>query len=162
MSTNAPLPSLPTLYRRILREVRRQYTSVNNDHTFRTAIIDQIRASGGALTTFYPLPTNPAIAEHRTLADLATYLEQTRIHRHMMETYWPADRMSDAERIEASAQRVGLRLPRMFQNMLEEEEEDGVVKSFESSTEEIEGEEEEKDTSAAKGFEIGVGGKSTQ
>ncbi|KAJ3341510.1 hypothetical protein HDU93_004669 [Gonapodya sp. JEL0774] len=67
----------------------------------------------------------PSVVEHRNLADLATYLEQTRAHRHMMETYWPVDRMTDSERIQASANRVGLNLPKMFQSMHEDEEVEG-------------------------------------
>jgi len=116
----APSPSpsntyLLRLFRHTLRETDLQFTKINQSPVWRAQIHAQYSSAPSSLLskTSTPTSTSDEITE-RNAEDLLTFLRATRVHREMMERYWPGDRMTEMERAEASANRVGLNLPKML------------------------------------------------
>ncbi|KAI9009229.1 hypothetical protein DFJ74DRAFT_687437 [Hyaloraphidium curvatum] len=114
------------LFRHTLREVNRQFTKPNGSRAWRDELVRQFRgapASSILVPADAELQTRtstPRQIAERNAEDLLTFLRSNRTHREMMELYWPLEKMTDAERVEASAKRVGLNLPKMFRDMDED------------------------------------------
>ena len=107
------------LYRHTLKEIDQQYTKVNESSAWKEEIERQYRrdpTSSILLDENAPSGSKTSTAaqiSERNAEDLLTFLNANRTHREMMERYWPGEKMSESERVEASAHRVGLNLPKM-------------------------------------------------
>ncbi|KAJ3296245.1 hypothetical protein HK104_001810 [Borealophlyctis nickersoniae] len=92
-------------FRGILREISKQYTRVNNNRVWHKTAVDAFRT--GANST--------GDAAERALADakdVLTYMRSSRVHREMMEQYWPTKGLSQEELLRRTANTVGLSLPK--------------------------------------------------
>jgi hypothetical protein len=88
--------------KQVMAEVARQFTKVNNNQLWEKSIKSAI---------------NSGELQEKDLQDVATFLTSNRVHRELMEKYWNNVGMTEQHRVEASAHTVGLRLPKMFQDL---------------------------------------------
>ncbi|CAO3661320.1 unnamed protein product [Umbelopsis ramanniana] len=94
-------------YRQILREIRTQYTKVANHASFEHDLKVAFRDSR-QVTDEVRLADMKENAENILL-----FLKSTRQHKELLERYNPA-LMDQNKRIELSANRVGLNLPKQY------------------------------------------------
>jgi len=88
--------------KQIYQEIAKQFTKVNKNTLWEKSI--QSGIASGSLT-------------EKDLQDIVTFLKANRTHRELMEQYWNNEGMTEQHRVAASASMVGLRLPKMFQDM---------------------------------------------
>jgi len=94
-------------YRQLLREIRQQYTKVANHASFEHDLKEAFR-NGRQVTDQARLAEMKENAENILL-----FLKSTRQHKELLERYNPA-LMEQSKRIELSAHRVGLNLPKQY------------------------------------------------
>ncbi|KAI8049526.1 hypothetical protein BDF22DRAFT_699135, partial [Syncephalis plumigaleata] len=107
MATNAVnfrTLSTRALYRRLLREIDNQFTTVNQNQLWRNEAKARFRQ--------YATEHDAArLSNARTDAEnVLTFLHGRRRYQELMTLYYPPE-MSQSDRIDASAKRVGLSLP---------------------------------------------------
>ncbi|KAI9595419.1 hypothetical protein BDF19DRAFT_441856 [Syncephalis fuscata] len=92
------------IYRRLLREVDQQFTTVNHNNLWRNEIRDRFRQYSMEQDTTR-LNSVRVDAEN-----VLAFLHSRRRYQELMLAYYPPE-MSQSDRITASAKRVGLSLP---------------------------------------------------
>ncbi|KAJ2451471.1 hypothetical protein EV183_003605, partial [Coemansia sp. RSA 2336] len=92
------------LYRRLLREINCQYTSVNGNRAWAAQLRSQWMAAS----------KDPASANRNMLVarNVLAYLMNNRKHSELITEFYP--KMSEGDRIEKTARRVGLEAPSSF------------------------------------------------
>ncbi|KAJ3276429.1 hypothetical protein HDV01_005052 [Terramyces sp. JEL0728] len=83
-----------TLYKNILREIQR----FPNPQYYKLHLKEQFKIRSD-------------LQEAKNIYDL---LLANRTHTEMMERYWPASQLSDSEKLQRTANKVGFNLPKTF------------------------------------------------
>ncbi|KAL2913786.1 hypothetical protein HK105_206665 [Polyrhizophydium stewartii] len=111
-----PAHSLTATYRAILREVNKQYVR-RNGNQFWSAQVKAGFRKGAAATD-----TAEVHARRRDAENLLTYLQSNREYKELMERYWPSSSLTPQEKIERTANRVGLTAPKPISFLMDKDD----------------------------------------
>ncbi|KAI9332365.1 hypothetical protein BDR26DRAFT_869372 [Obelidium mucronatum] len=96
-------------FRSILRQINKQYT-IRNDNT---------HWKQGAISEYRKHQTNARAPVHLlqlNAVDFLAFLEAKREHKRLVDEYWPASQLTEAEKLGRTAGMVGLSMPRALKH----------------------------------------------
>ncbi|ORY52008.1 hypothetical protein BCR33DRAFT_655764 [Rhizoclosmatium globosum] len=103
-------PALISTFRRILRQINKQYT-VRNDNTYwKQGAITQYRSN----KVISP-ETSVSLLQLNAL-DFLAFMEAKSEHKRLVEEYWPASQLTESEKLSRTAGMVGLSMPRKLKD----------------------------------------------
>ncbi|KAI8065180.1 hypothetical protein BC940DRAFT_305037 [Gongronella butleri] len=118
-----PMAHTRSVFRQLLKEINQQYTKVANT--------DQYANELRAVYRQNMVVTDPAkiAALNQTADDLLSFLQATRKHKELRERY-SSIVLEQKKRVEMSAKRVGLQMPKQYEPGVEEQVQSRVDKAF--------------------------------